>query len=94
MNRPATDRIIRHRLFNRVMHWVMAASILVLLFTGLLPQFDFNFAWVTPHWIAGLILPGYESWWDVSIAEVSEVEAVQRARKDYEEAKQKERYFI
>ena len=39
-------------------------------------------------------VPGYESWWDVPIAEVSEVEAVQAARKEYEEGKKKERYFI
>ena len=39
-------------------------------------------------------VPGYESWWDVPIADVSEVEAVQAARKEYEEAKKKERYFV
>ncbi len=39
-------------------------------------------------------VPGYESWWDVPIAEVSEVEAVQAARKEYEEGKKKERYFV
>jgi 3D-(3,5/4)-trihydroxycyclohexane-1,2-dione acylhydrolase (decyclizing) len=37
---------------------------------------------------------GYESWWDVPIAEVSEREAVQSARKRYEEARKKERYFL
>ena len=31
-------------------------------------------------------VPGYESWWDVPVAEVSEVEAVQAARRAYEEA--------
>jgi 3D-(3,5/4)-trihydroxycyclohexane-1,2-dione acylhydrolase (decyclizing) len=39
-------------------------------------------------------VPGYESWWDVPIAEVSENEKVQTARKNYEEAKKKERYFF
>ena len=39
-------------------------------------------------------VPGYESWWDVPIAEVSEVEAVRSARKRYEEARKKERYFF
>ncbi len=34
---------------------------------------------------------GYESWWDVPIAEVSEREAVKAARKKYEEARKKER---
>jgi len=38
-------------------------------------------------------VPGYESWWDVPIAEVSEAESVQRARAKYEIAKQKERVF-
>ena len=40
------------------------------------------------------MVPSYESWWDVPIAEVSEVEAVQKARKEYEEAREKERYFL
>ena len=39
-------------------------------------------------------VPGYESWWDVAIAEVSEIEAVNAARADYEQAVQKERYFL
>jgi len=39
-------------------------------------------------------VPGYESWWDVPIAEVSEREAVKAARRKYEEARKKERYFL
>jgi 3D-(3,5/4)-trihydroxycyclohexane-1,2-dione acylhydrolase (decyclizing) len=39
-------------------------------------------------------VPGYESWWDVPIAEVSEVEAVRAARDAYEPAWKKERYFL
>lgn len=39
-------------------------------------------------------VPGYESWWDVAIAEVSEREKVKTARKDYEQAKKKERLFF
>jgi 3D-(3,5/4)-trihydroxycyclohexane-1,2-dione acylhydrolase (decyclizing) len=39
-------------------------------------------------------VPGYESWWDVAIAEVSESEAVKAARRRYEEARKKERYFF
>ena len=31
-------------------------------------------------------VPGYESWWDVPVAEVSEVQAVQAARRAYEQA--------
>lgn len=39
-------------------------------------------------------VPGYESWWDVAIAEVSEIDSVKKARADYEQAMQKERYFL
>jgi len=38
-------------------------------------------------------VPSYESWWDVPVAEVSEVPAVQQARKLYETKRAAERYF-
>jgi 3D-(3,5/4)-trihydroxycyclohexane-1,2-dione acylhydrolase (decyclizing) len=37
---------------------------------------------------------GYESWWDVPIAEVSTIEAVQKAREEYEQARKAERHFL
>jgi 3D-(3,5/4)-trihydroxycyclohexane-1,2-dione acylhydrolase (decyclizing) len=39
-------------------------------------------------------VPGYESWWDVPVAEVSEIESVQRARETYNEARKRERNFF
>ena len=39
-------------------------------------------------------VPGYESWWDVAIAEVSTSEAVKSARRKYEKARKKERLFF
>jgi 3D-(3,5/4)-trihydroxycyclohexane-1,2-dione acylhydrolase (decyclizing) len=39
-------------------------------------------------------VPGYESWWDVPIAEVSERDSVRAARKKYDEARKKERFFF
>jgi len=36
---------------------------------------------------------GYESWWDVPIAEVSGRDSVKAARRDYVEARKRERYF-
>src|ERR1700687_2844844 len=36
---------------------------------------------------------GYESWWDVPIAEVSEIKSVQEARAKYVEARKKQRAF-
>ena len=38
-------------------------------------------------------VPGYGCWWDVPIAEVSEMEDVQKARQSYAEARKRERYF-
>lgn len=37
---------------------------------------------------------GYESWWDVAVAEVSENPDVQRARAEYVEHKKRERHFL
>jgi 3D-(3,5/4)-trihydroxycyclohexane-1,2-dione acylhydrolase (decyclizing) len=39
-------------------------------------------------------VPGYESWWDVAVAEVSEMESVRRAREAYEKAVTRERHFF
>jgi 3D-(3,5/4)-trihydroxycyclohexane-1,2-dione acylhydrolase (decyclizing) len=39
-------------------------------------------------------VPIYESWWDVPVAEVSEIESVQQAREEYEAKKRLERYFL
>jgi 3D-(3,5/4)-trihydroxycyclohexane-1,2-dione acylhydrolase (decyclizing) len=39
-------------------------------------------------------VPGYESWWDVPIAEVSTMPDVQAARKDWEQLQKQERLFL
>lgn len=39
-------------------------------------------------------VPGYESWWDVEVAEVSEMESVRQSRARYVEARKKERYHL
>ncbi len=39
-------------------------------------------------------VPGYESWWDVPVAEVSTIDSVQKARRDYEEAARRERHYL
>ncbi len=39
-------------------------------------------------------VPGYHSWWDVPVAEVSEVDTVKAAREEWEEMRAKERYFL
>jgi 3D-(3,5/4)-trihydroxycyclohexane-1,2-dione acylhydrolase (decyclizing) len=39
-------------------------------------------------------VPGYESWWDVAVAETSTMDSVKQARAAYEESLKKERYFL
>jgi 3D-(3,5/4)-trihydroxycyclohexane-1,2-dione acylhydrolase (decyclizing) len=39
-------------------------------------------------------VPGYESWWDVPVADVSEMERVQAAREVYEEARRRHRHYL
>jgi len=50
------ERVVRHRLPDRLYHWTMAAAVLTLLGTGFLPILGWKFEWVTAHWIAGLVL--------------------------------------
>ncbi len=56
MQDSSAAQVLRHRLAERLFHWLMAACMLVLLVTGFLPVLGVNFAWVDPHWIAGVIL--------------------------------------
>src|SRR5262249_39520699 len=50
------ESIPRHSLAARMFHWIMASSMLTLLITAFLPKVCYQFAWVTYHWIAGLVL--------------------------------------
>jgi cytochrome b subunit of formate dehydrogenase len=50
------ERVARHSFGARLFHWVMSAAMFVLLFTAFLPKLGVNFAWVTYHWIAGVVL--------------------------------------
>src|SRR5215208_2768709 len=51
-----SQHITRHGFVARAFHWVMAFSMLTLLFTGFLPIVGVRFAWVQWHWMAGLLL--------------------------------------
>jgi cytochrome b subunit of formate dehydrogenase len=46
----------RHSLAARMFHWIMAAAMFALLITAFLPRIGVQFAWVTYHWIAGIVL--------------------------------------
>jgi 3D-(3,5/4)-trihydroxycyclohexane-1,2-dione acylhydrolase (decyclizing) len=39
-------------------------------------------------------VPGYESWWDVPVAEVAETDSVRAVRAEYDEARQTERSYL
>ncbi len=39
-------------------------------------------------------VPGYDSWWDVAVAEVSEQDPVREARRGWEEGRKRERHFL
>lgn len=61
-------RVIRHFLADRLFHWIMAISVLILIATGFLPKpeiygYQFNWGllgyelnWVPIHWVTGLLL--------------------------------------
>jgi cytochrome b subunit of formate dehydrogenase len=57
-NKSLPAEIERHTFMARMFHWVMAASMFVLLFTAFLPLAGVRFAWVEWHWMAGLVLTG------------------------------------
>lgn len=53
---PTGGHIARHSWIDRLFHWFMAISILVLIGTAFLPIWGLQFPWVVPHWITGVIL--------------------------------------
>jgi formate dehydrogenase subunit gamma len=56
--KPSADgpKVNRHDAIDRAFHWIMAASVLVLIATGVMPIIGIKFAWLDIHWIAGLVL--------------------------------------
>lgn len=58
IDKPSSEgrRVVRHEMVDRLFHWVMAAAVLVLIFTGVAPIIGLRIAWLNIHWIAGLVL--------------------------------------
>ena len=50
------DKVVRHAGPDRLIHWLIAASVLVLLATGFLPILGVEFDWVDIHWWTGFVL--------------------------------------
>jgi cytochrome b subunit of formate dehydrogenase len=55
-SQASTGRVERHKLIDRIYHWVMAASILTLMATAFLPIIGWKFEWLAIHWVTGLVL--------------------------------------
>ena len=47
---------VRHRFADRLFHWVMAISVIVLGATSFLPIIGIKFDWLLIHWITGVVL--------------------------------------
>ena len=47
---------IRHRFPDRVFHWLMAVSVVLLGASAFLPILGIRFDWVPLHWISGVVL--------------------------------------
>jgi cytochrome b subunit of formate dehydrogenase len=52
----APERVQRHRLVDRLYHWIMAACVLTLMATAFLPIVGIKFEWLTLHWTSGVVL--------------------------------------
>jgi len=51
-------RIVRHRLVDRLYHWLAAACVLALMGSAFFPIIGIKFEWVTLHWTTGVALAG------------------------------------
>jgi cytochrome b subunit of formate dehydrogenase len=50
------SHIERHKLIDRIYHWVMAICVLTLMATAFLPIIGWKFEWLAIHWVTGLVL--------------------------------------
>ena len=91
------EKIVRHNGAARMFHWVMAASMLTLLATGFLPIVGLEFAWLTIHWISGIVLilcilyhivhaSFFLDFWSIWILPRDLKEAVQRTKRQLGQA--------
>jgi formate dehydrogenase subunit gamma len=52
----STGRISRHRLVDRLYHWLMAICVLTLMGSAFFPIIGWKFEWVSLHWMTGVAL--------------------------------------
>ena len=53
MDKPSSEgrRVLRHETIDRLFHWIMAGSILLLILTGVAPIIGLRIDWLGLHWI-------------------------------------------
>ena len=51
-----SNRLERHELTDRILHWLIAIAMITLLCTSLLPVLGVKFEWVLIHWVTGILL--------------------------------------
>ena len=56
VNHHSASAGLRHQWPDRLFHWTMALSVLILLFSAFLPIIGIKFDWIPWHWIAGVCL--------------------------------------
>jgi formate dehydrogenase subunit gamma len=50
------QRVVRHKVLDRLYHWSMATCVLLLIGTAFLPILGIKFAWLNIHWMTGVAL--------------------------------------
>ena len=53
---PSSGQVSRHHLADRIYHWLMAASVLILMGTAFFPILGWKFEWLSLHWMTGVAL--------------------------------------
>jgi cytochrome b subunit of formate dehydrogenase len=56
--KATAEHVLRHRLVDRLYHWLTAAFVLTLMGSAFLPILGFKFEWVSLHWMTGVVLAG------------------------------------
>ncbi len=88
------ERVERHSPASRGFHWLMAASMFVLLITAFFPVVGIRFPWVTIHWIAGIALLALILFHIVHATVWQDWKAVWVGKEDVEEGSEAVRRFL
>ena len=80
------DRIVRHAGLDRLIHWIAAVCVLILLATAFLPILGIEFAWVAIHWWTGFVLTAVVVVHIVRALVAKSLRSVWIGRRDFQDA--------